>query len=167
MENTKKKCSCKKHSDIDAISYCQDCKLFLCNKCQNHHLELFEAHQTINISKDINIKDIFTGYCEENNHSNKLEFFFNDHNKLCCVECICKIKDDKKGQHYDCDVCKIENIIDEKKKNLKKNIKSLEDLSKSLENSIAEVKKEFEKINENKEKKKKKYKIHLQNLEML
>ena len=29
-----KKCSAKKHSEIAAIYYCQDCKKFLCNKCQ-------------------------------------------------------------------------------------------------------------------------------------
>ena len=110
MENINNKCSSKIHSEIDVICYCQECKKFLCNKCQNYHLELFEDHQPINIEKNLNIKDIFTGICEKNNHSNKLEFFCETHNKLCCVECIYKIKDDKKGQHYDCDICKIENI---------------------------------------------------------
>ena len=152
MENIKNKCSSKKHSEINAICFCQECRKYFCNKCQNYHLELFEEHQTINIDKNINVNDIFTGFCQENNHSNKLNFFCNTHNKLICVECICKIKDEKIGGHFDCSVCKIENIQEEKKNKLKENIKCLEDLSKSLENSIFELKKEFEKINEKKEK---------------
>ena len=152
MENIKNKCSSKKHSEINAICFCQECRKYFCNKCQNYHLELFEEHQTINIDNNINANDIFTGFCQENNHSNKLNFFCKTHNKLICVECICKIKDEKIGGHFDCSVCKIENIQEEKKNKLKENIKCLEDLSKSLENSIFELKKEFEKINEKKEK---------------
>ena len=115
MENLKKKCSSKKHLDIDAIYYCQDCKKYLCNKCQNYHLELFEEHQYINIDSNIKIKEFFTGYCIENNHTNKLEYFCKNHNILCCLECICKIKDEKRGLHFDFDICKIENIQEEKK----------------------------------------------------
>ena len=152
MENINKKCSSQKHSDIDAISYCQICKIFLCNKCLLYHSELFSAHQSINIYNNLNIKEIFTGLCDEKNHSNKLEYFCKTHNKLCCVECICKIKDDNKGHHNDCDIFKIENICEEKKNNLTNNIKYLEDLFKSVEDSIDILKKEFEKINESKEK---------------
>ena len=49
MEIQKKKCSLKKHVENDAIIYCQDCKKYLCNKCQNHHFELFDDHKTFNI----------------------------------------------------------------------------------------------------------------------
>ena len=63
----KKKCSLKKHSEIDAVNYCQECKIYLCNKCQNYHSELFEIHHLYNLEK--NIKDIFTGFCEEQNHN--------------------------------------------------------------------------------------------------
>ena len=152
MENINIKCSSKKHSEIDAICYCQECKIYLCNKCQSHHLELFENHLSFNIDKNINIKNIFTGYCKEKNHSNILEYFCKTHNILCCVECVCKIKEVKKGHHSDCDICTIEKIKDEKRNNLKENIKKLEDLSKSLNDSIIGLKKILEKINENKEK---------------
>ena len=37
MENHKKKCSLKKHSEIDAINYCQKYRIYLCNKCKNLH----------------------------------------------------------------------------------------------------------------------------------
>ena len=61
MENKKEKCSLKKHSTIDAIGYCYECKIFFCTKCKNIHSQLFEDH---NISSDYeinnnNINDIF------------------------------------------------------------------------------------------------------------
>ena len=149
MENQRKKCSLKKHSEIDAINYCQECRTYLCNKCKNLHSELFEIHHIYNLDKDIN--DIFTGYCNEKQHINKLKYFCKDHNTLCCAECIIKIKDEGYGQHQDCNVCLIREIKDIKKNKLKENIKSLEDLSSKLEQSINELKILFEKINENKE----------------
>ena len=48
-----KKCSAKKHSEIAAIYYCQDCKKFLCNKCQNLHSELIEEHKLIKLEKNM------------------------------------------------------------------------------------------------------------------
>ena len=55
------------------------------------------------------------------------------------------------GQHNDCNVCYYEDIINEKKENLKNNIKILEDLSNSLQSSIDELKIIVEKISKNKE----------------
>ena len=54
METQFKKCSSNKHSEIDAISYCQLCKRTFCNKCQNLHSELFEDHKIINLNNDLN-----------------------------------------------------------------------------------------------------------------
>ena len=85
MENQKKKCSFKEHKNIEAISYCQDCKIYICNKCSNYHQGLFENHHLNNLD---NNKDIFIEICEEKNHPNKLEFYCKNHNKLCCVACI-------------------------------------------------------------------------------
>ena len=147
----KKKCSLKKHSEIDAVNYCQECKKYLCNKCQNFHSELFEDHHLYNLDK--NLKFIFTGFCQEQGHNKyELEIFCKTHNKLCCLACIYKL-DDKKGygQHKNCDICNINNIKDEKKNNLKKNINNLENLLNGLENSIKEIKILFDKMNENKE----------------
>ena len=146
----KKKCSLKKHSEIDAVNYCQECKIYLCIKCQNHHSELFETHHLYHLDK--NIKVIFTGFCEEQNHNKyELELFCKNHNKLCCLACA--YNSDKKGygQHKNCDICEIENIKEEKKNNLKKNINNLENLLNGLENSIKEIKIIFEKMNKNKE----------------
>ena len=146
----KKKCSLKKHSEIDAIYYCQECKKYLCNKCESHHSELFETQHLYNLDK--NIKDIFTGFCEEQNHNKQeLVFFCKNHNKLCCLACL--YNSDKKGygQHKDCDTCEIENIKEEKKNSLKKNLDDLENLLDGLEKSIKEIKILFDKMNENKE----------------
>ena len=44
MEEKNKKCSSKKHTEIDAISYCQNCKKYMCNKCHNYHIELLDDH---------------------------------------------------------------------------------------------------------------------------
>ena len=98
-----KKCSSKKHKEINSVSYCQECRIYMCNKCENHHSELFQNHHQYKLDKDIN--EIFTGYCKENNHLDKLKFFCKNHNKLCCSSCITKIKGKDFGQHSECDVC--------------------------------------------------------------
>ena len=148
MDNQKNKCSLKKHSEIDAILYCQECKKYFCNKCQNYHSQIFDDHKTINLN---NLNDIFIDICKENNHINKLEFYCKVHNTLCCCGCITKIKEEGYGQHSDCDVCHIKYIKNEKKKKLKENISNLEELSNRIEKSIIELNKIFEEINKNKE----------------
>jgi len=84
MENDKKKCSVKKHEQIDAISYCQECNIFMCNKCKNHHIELFDLHHLYNLDKNPN--EIFTGFCKEIGHNKELNYFCNSHNILYITE---------------------------------------------------------------------------------
>ena len=150
MENTLKKCSQKKHIESKAISYCQQCEIYMCNKCENVHSELCQNHSPYRLNKDI--KNIFTGICFRENHLNKLEYFCKTHNELCCAVCISKIKGKGNGQHADCNVCYIEDIKDETKNKLEENMKSLENYSKTIDSSINELKKIFEKVKENKEK---------------
>ena len=121
----------------------------MCSKCDNIHLKLCPNHCPYNLNKDLN--EIFTGICQEEGHLNQLEYFCKTHNKLCCVACISKIKGRGNGQHTDCSVCYLDEIEDEKKNNLKNNIKCLEDLSNSLKESINELKKLFETIENSKE----------------
>jgi len=111
MDNQKKKCSLQKHSEINAIIYCQNCKTYFCNKCQNYHSEIFDAHKAINLN---NSNDIFIDTCNEKNHNYKLEFYCKKHNTLCCVACVSKIKEEGYGQHFYCDVCLIKYITSEK-----------------------------------------------------
>ena len=147
MKNNKQKCS--SHAEIDAITFCQECRIYMCNKCEKHHIELFKKHHSNSLDKINN--DIFTGFCKEKNHIDELNYFCKSHNKLCCVACIAKIKGEGNGQHTDCNICFLKEIKDEKKNKLKENMKCLEDLSNNLESTINELKILFEKINENKE----------------
>ena len=147
MKNQTQKCSSKIHKEINGIYYCPECKIYMCNKCENHHSELFQNdHHQFKLDKDI--KQIFTGFCQEENHLEKLEYFCKTHNQLCCASCIAKIKKKGKSQHIDCDVCLIEDIKLEKKNKLDENIKNLEELSNSLDNSVNKLKEIIDKINE-------------------
>ncbi len=107
------KCSFKDHKEIDAISFCPECMIYMCNKCQNHHEALF-THNHYNLNKE---DEIFTGFCKEKNHQNRLEYFCKEHNQLCCANCLCKVNKKGDGQHKDCDTCDIESIKDKKRTN--------------------------------------------------
>ena len=148
MELQKRKCSLSKHVELDAVSFCQECKKYFCNKCQNMHSDLLEDHKIINLNK---INEVFIDKCKEDNHNDKLEFFCKDHNILCCACCITKIKNERYGKHHDCTIFEIKDIKDEKRNKLKENVNNLEDLYKQIDKSIEELKKIFEKINKNKE----------------
>ena len=139
----------KEHKEVDATFYCPQCKINLCSKCEIIHSKLLQYHNKNNLDKDIS--ETFNGYCNEENHLDKYEYFCKTHNKLCCCACISKIKRKGKGQHKDCDVCIIEDIKEDKKNKLSENLLHLDNLSKNIEKSINELKSLFEKINENKE----------------
>ena len=114
MYNPKIKCSLPKHKKNYAISYCQECKIYMCKNCQNIHSGLCIQHHLNKNDNDIN--NIFTGFCQKKNHYDKLEFYCKTHNELCCSGCISIIKKEGKGDHTDCDVCLIEDIKSEKKR---------------------------------------------------
>ena len=162
MIDPKNKCYSKAHEEIMPNYYCPQCKIYMCKKCEISHSDLFyqKNHILINLDKDKEINDIFTGYCKENSHLEKLEFFCKNHNKLCCSSCIIKIKKEGKGQHANCDICLIEDIKDEKNKIFKKNIEILEELSNNIYKAINELKDMFEKIKENKDE----LKVKIQNI---
>ena len=149
MEIQKKKCSLEEHKDIDSKTFCIKCNIYMCNKCETFHTKLFPNHQIFNSENDTN--DIFTGFCKEKEHFNKLDFFCKTHNQLCCGLCITKIQKDEIGKHKDCTVCTIEEIKEEKKNKIKENTQYLKELNNSLQDSIKEIKSIIEKINENKE----------------
>ena len=149
MENSKKKCSFQEHGEINAFFYCGECQIYMCNKCEIFHSKLLQKHQTLNLENENG--DIFTGFCEEENHNNKLEYFCKTHNKLCCVACIAKIKKNNNGTHKDCEIFIIEDIKEEKKNKIKDNIKKLEDISKNFEEKISILNSFFEKIKKDKE----------------
>lgn len=139
---------CSNHKEIDAIIYCQECNMNLCNKCKQHHSELFKSHSENILDKDSNI---LSKYCRDEHHNVEFEYFCKTHNQLCCAKCISKFVQKGSGKHSKCDLCIIEEIKDKKKEILNENIKVLEELSKNLNNSIDDLKKLFLKINEEKE----------------
>ena len=149
MEKQKKKIPCKNHENINANYYCDICQMYICNKCENFHSNLFPNHKLFNLEKDDS--NSFMELCEEEGHNMKLEYFCKSHNLLCCLKCISKIKTKNNGKHHDCEVCDAEEIKEEKKNKLNDNIKYLENLSVNLIESINKLEKSFEKINENKE----------------
>ena len=146
MEN-QKKCSLEEHKEIDAIIYCPECRIYMCNKCEKAHSSFIRNHHQYNLNKG---EEIFNGYCPEKNHL-ELKYFCKTHNQLCCAACLCKINKEGDGQHKDCDVCSISDIKEEKKNNLEYNIKCLEDLEIKFNESIKKLKEIINKVEEEKE----------------
>ena len=108
------KCSSINHKEIEALSFCNDCKLYMCNKCENYHSELFkERHNLIKLQKDKDMDDVLSEFCNEKNHKLEFQNFCKKHNTLCCAKCITKLKGKENGQHSDCDICFIEDIENE------------------------------------------------------
>ena len=66
------KCFSEDHKEMDAICFCPECKINMCNKCTNTHSSFFKNHNSYKFNKD---EEIFTGFCQEKNHPNKLEYF--------------------------------------------------------------------------------------------
>ena len=147
MEIRNAKCSSSKHAEVDAISFCPDCKKYFCNKCLKYHDDI-ENHKAINLNQK---DEIFVDKCKEENHPNKLEFYCKDHNILCCLACTSKFKEKGYGQHYDCNVKHLDDIKDEKRNKLKENINNLEELNNKIDESINKLKEIFEQINKNKD----------------
>ena len=104
------------------------------------HSDLLEDHKIINLNQ---LDEVFIDKCKEDNHINKLEFFCKDHNILCCACCIAKIKEEGYGQHFDCNICYLKDIKDEKRNKLKENVNNLEELYKQIEKLINELKRIF------------------------
>ena len=150
MENKIIKCTSKNHENIDAVVFCQECQIYICAKCEQIHSSICQNH-TIFKLENKNIKHIFTGFCKEGDHKNRLEYYCRTHNQLCCVACIANIKGKGNGQHSGCEIVSIEEIKDEKKDKLQEHLKYLEDISKTIEESIKKLKNISEEINTKKE----------------
>ena len=104
-----------------------------------------ETHHLNNFHK-IN-QDIFIELCKEQNHKDELEFYWKNHNKLCCAAYLSKIKGKGNGQHFEYNVCLIKEIEEEKKNKFKENINYLGESSKKMEESVQKLKEIFKEIN--------------------
>ena len=152
MENNKK-CSSKNHIR-DAISFCTECDLYMCIQCLKSHSELFQNHHKYDLNEEN--QDFHSCICQEPNHKMELEYFCENHNKLCCAVCITKIKGNGKGQHAGCNICFITERKDKKKSKLNENIEILENYSKNIEQPLSEFKEIYKKMIESKGELKKK-----------
>ena len=117
-DEDKKKCSLNEHNEIDAIIYCQECRVYMCKKCEKVHSGLLKNHHFYSLDKNIN--EIFTGLCTKPNHSMSLEYFCKTHNQLCCAACISKIRNKGNGEHKNCKVYDISKIKKKKEKYIRK-----------------------------------------------
>ena len=149
---SKIKCSLEEHKEKDVTKYCPECKIYMCKKCENHHSSpIFKNHHPYDINNDDINYEKFNGFCKEKNHSNKLEYYCKNHNQLCCDLCLCKLNDNNKGQHKDCDVCHLDKIKDEKKNKLEENIINLDNLHGKLNEKLESLKNICEQLEKNKE----------------
>ena len=69
MKKEINKCSLPDHSNIESVIFCQECRIFMCNKCEKSHSDIFKNLHQYKLDKDIN--DIFTGFCKEKEHIDK------------------------------------------------------------------------------------------------
>ena len=53
MENNKY-IKCSNHKDLEAINYCQECKINMCSKCSNSHSQIFENHNLEKLTTENN-----------------------------------------------------------------------------------------------------------------
>ena len=151
-ENLGKYCTMLNHKE-KAISFCQDCGIFLCNKCQKYHNEIFNSknHQQNLLDNSKDTSELFINLCQEQNHLCELEYFCKTHNKLICAKCITKIKNKINGIHTDCDISLLEDIENEIKKKLELNIQLIENSTNNFAILIKELKNSSENTNLDKE----------------
>ena len=62
-----KEYKCTNHEDIEAIIFCPQCRIYMCNKCKQMHSDLLKSHIIFNLDKKT--KDIFIGICTDENHN--------------------------------------------------------------------------------------------------
>ena len=150
MEKLKEYCSSKNHENIRAYCFCEQCQIFMCRKCDNYHSQLFKNHHIYNSNEEIlNMNEDYKIVYREND--NKIEYYCNRHNELCCRSCITKNKDINSGKHSKCEIYLIEDNIESKKNKLKENIKFLENISKTINQSVNKYLSIIDKISQNKE----------------
>ena len=61
-----KKCSLEEEKEIDAICYCQECNIYMCNKCENAHSKLVKSY-TKGADKIVKFQKNFLGNTNSRN----------------------------------------------------------------------------------------------------
>ena len=148
-ENSINKCYYNEHSEQTATNFCFKCKKFLCETCSTSHYDTNPKHNLFSVDKDLHLN--FTGFCNEGNHPNKLDYYCSTHNNLCCAACLCKLKENGDGQHTECKVCYIGDIKEEKKKLLNANLKLLKKFSINIKKMLMDINNIYDRVNPIKE----------------
>ena len=67
MEN-KIKCFNKEHKEIIIANYyCVECNIYMCNKCDSFHSNLFKSHQKYNLTEEKDIKKYLLNFAKKKN----------------------------------------------------------------------------------------------------
>ena len=59
------KCSSINHKEINALSFCGECKIYMCNKCDKFHSEMFSNHISIKLEKGKDITEILQNFAKK------------------------------------------------------------------------------------------------------
>ena len=113
MEKQMIKCSKHELTNQNAFKYCIECNIYMCQDCFNLHSKLFIEHHLIDINAEMT--NFFNGFCKEDEHKNKLEYFCETHNQLCCSSCIEKDQNIEFSKHKNCNIHYIYDVKQEKK----------------------------------------------------
>jgi len=148
MKDTSKKCSLGEHSKINAKAFCQECKILMCDECEDYHKEICDTHRLHKLDKNVmNIKDLI----EQAMKINEINFFCKTHNKLCYRKCKQKFKEEDNHNDDKCDIYLINYVEEDKRNQLKNNIQYLENLLNNLKDNANKLKEMSDIINEKKE----------------
>ena len=61
-----------KKNDLENTLFCQQCKIYMCKKCEKLYSDIFPNHPHCKLKKG---EEIFTGLCKEKNHPYELKYF--------------------------------------------------------------------------------------------
>lgn len=83
--------ACEEHNlSVEAISYCEKCENFLCEKCLTPHTQLYGKHVVLgrdNVEKWPLAECSIIERCPEHRNK-KIGFFCENHGQLCCNNCV-------------------------------------------------------------------------------
>ena len=118
-------------------------------KVYNFYLEEEDESLNLELSQnnyfdlsDENIEKKSKIFCFEGDNHNEFEYFCKTHNKFVCASCIVKIKKKGKGQHHDCDVCIIEDLVHQNIES-NQNLDNFDNLLNKVKLTIDELKSTF------------------------
>ena len=126
--------SCDKCNKADAVCYCKQCAMFLCQQCLHRHDEWMTGHQTLSLDEVVNTvhqlpqaKPEVTSTCTD--HSEPLKIFCET-----CKESICQLCTVKKHKDHDYDV--INDTYDKHKLIIRS---SLRPLNQQIDRLVEEI----------------------------